>query len=191
MAPVTNINYNAAPLTISTTTGQLLQSSAKATINIPCLPPGTSTGKIMPNFVNNLLSMGVFCNADCTVTVTKTDVTVYNAHGTIILWGIRESSGAKMWQINLTTATASIPTPPHINLTTATSNNSSIPTLDMRPNIISDNDDDKSITSWTLPQHIQNLDNLADQAPFEIPPISSTSGAQPFPTPIIRPRSDT
>jgi hypothetical protein len=68
MAPVTNINYNAATSTISTATGQLLQLSAEATINIPWLPPGTSTGKIMPDFVNNLLSMGVFCDANCTVT---------------------------------------------------------------------------------------------------------------------------
>jgi hypothetical protein len=90
----------------------------------------------MPDFFNNLLSMGVFRNADCTVTFTKTDVTVYDAHGTIILWGIRESSGAKMWRINLTTATASIPTPPHINLLSAIANMASIPTPTMRPNII-------------------------------------------------------
>ena len=56
----------------------------------------------MPDF----LSMGVFCDADCTVTFTKTDVTVYNAHGNIILLGIHDPNGAKMWQINLTTATA-------------------------------------------------------------------------------------
>ncbi len=51
----------------------------------------------MPDFDNNLLSMGVFCNADCTVTFTKTDVTVYDAHGVIILWGICKSNGDKMW----------------------------------------------------------------------------------------------
>ena len=90
----------------------------------------------MPNFVNNLLSMGVFCDANCTVTFTKTNITVYDAHGTIILWGIRESSGAKMWRINLTAATTSIPTPLHISLMTATANIASIPTPDMRPNII-------------------------------------------------------
>ena len=71
----------------------------------------------MPDFVNNLLNMDVFCDANCTVTFTKTDVTVYNAHGNIILWGIRESNGAKMWQINLTTTTpnnAMLTTPPYI-----------------------------------------------------------------------------
>ena len=40
------------------------------------------------------------------VTFTKTDVTVYDAQGNNILWGIRESNSAKMCQINLTTNTA-------------------------------------------------------------------------------------
>ena len=190
-APVTNINYDAEPLTISTATGQLLQSSAKATINIPRLPPGTSTGKIMPNFVNNLLSIGVFCNANFTVTVTKTDVTVYDAHGIIILRGICESNGAKMWQINLMTATASIPTPPHIDLTNATPNNATISTPAMRPNIIPYNDDGDSI-NWPQPtQIIQKLDKLADQAPADIPSKAPTPVEQTCPTPIVRPRSDT
>ena len=96
----------------------------------------------MPDFVNDLLSMGVFCDADCTVTFTKKDVTVYNAHGTIILWVICESSGAKMWQINLTTATA---------------NNSSIPTPAMRPSIIPDDNDEEGSTNWTQPQQISNI----------------------------------
>jgi hypothetical protein len=190
-APVTKINYNAKTSTISTATRQLLQLSAKATINIPWLPPGTSTGKIMPDFVNNLLSTGVFCDSNCTVTFTKTNVTVYNAHGTIILWVIRESNGAKMWHINLTTVTARIPTPPHINLMTATANMASIPTPAMIPNIIPYNDDEDSIDWPQPPQIIQQSDKLADQAPTDIPTKAPTPVENTCHTPIVRPRSNT
>jgi hypothetical protein len=69
-APVSNINYNSTPTTVSIADGQLLHSSTTATINLPQLPPGTSTGTIMSTFSNNLLSMGVFCDAGCTVVFT-------------------------------------------------------------------------------------------------------------------------
>ena len=64
----------------------------------------------MPDFVNNLLSMGVFCDADCSVTFTKTDVAIYDAQGTIILRGFRESDGARMWRVSLTNANANMAT---------------------------------------------------------------------------------
>jgi len=168
-APVTNINYNAAPSTISTSTEQLLQSSTNATINIPWLPPGTSTRKFMPNFVNNLLRMGVFWDANCTVTFTKTYVTVYNAHSNIILWGIRESNGAKMWQINLTTDTA---------------NNANTTTPQMRPNIIPFDNYSKCITNGTAPPA------PAPPSPSDIPHSSPAPVNQPRPTPIVHPRSN-
>jgi hypothetical protein len=55
----------------------------------------------MPSFVNNLLSMGVFCDADCSVTFTKHTVTVTNKEGIVILTGFRETTGARMWRFNL------------------------------------------------------------------------------------------
>ena len=55
----------------------------------------------MPSFVNNLLSMGVFCDADCSVTFTKHTATVTNKAGIAILTGFRETTGARMWRFNL------------------------------------------------------------------------------------------
>ena len=55
----------------------------------------------MPSFVNNLLSMGVFCNADCSVTFTKHTATVTNKAGTVILTGFRKTTDARMWRFNL------------------------------------------------------------------------------------------
>ena len=59
----------------------------------------------MPTFANNLLSMGVFCDAGCTVVFTKEEVTVTNVAGIKIMQGWRESDGARMWRFNLTNAT--------------------------------------------------------------------------------------
>ena len=74
---------------------------ATGDLMLPNLPHGTANVHVMPNFVNNLLSMGVFCDADCTVTFTKLTVTVVNKDGKVVLNGFREPSGARMWRFNL------------------------------------------------------------------------------------------
>ena len=81
--------------------GNFSKSIATATLDLPDLPPGTASCHIMPSFVNNLLSMGVFCDADCSVTFTKHTATVTNKAGAVILTGFRETTGAKMWRFNL------------------------------------------------------------------------------------------
>ena len=55
----------------------------------------------MDTFPNNLLSMGQFCDAGCTVTFTKTDVNIINTDGLVVLHGFRETTGARMWRFNI------------------------------------------------------------------------------------------
>jgi len=55
----------------------------------------------MDSFPNNLLSMGQFCDADCTVTFTKSRVYVFNNSGDLVLDGFREKTGARMWRFNI------------------------------------------------------------------------------------------
>ena len=55
----------------------------------------------MQEFENNLLSMGLFCDAGCTVTFSKTDVKVFDKHNNLILQGFRETEGPRMWRFNL------------------------------------------------------------------------------------------
>ena len=95
-APVSNIDHTAPTLSASTATGQLLHSTATATLNLPQLPPGSTTGHIMPTFTNNLISIGRLCDADCHVHFSKTRVDVRNKHNTSILQGTQERDGAKM-----------------------------------------------------------------------------------------------
>ena len=101
-APVSNINHNSTPATVGIADGKLLHSSTTATIDLPHLPPGTNSGTIMPTFANNLLSMGVSCDAGCTVIFTSEEVTVTNSAGIKIMQGWREGHGARMWLFNLT-----------------------------------------------------------------------------------------
>lgn len=48
--------------------------------------------------------MGDFCDANCSVTFTKSDFKMYNPHGTITMQDLREKYGANMWQFNLSSA---------------------------------------------------------------------------------------
>jgi hypothetical protein len=75
----------------------------------------------MDTFPNNLLSMGQFCDADCTVTFTKTDAYVHNSDGLVVLHGFRETTGARMWRFNIHaphphTALQASPSQPHAHV---------------------------------------------------------------------------
>ena len=100
-SPVPNRDYQAPKAVVGLADGSFCESMAKASLALPGLPPGTTACHIMPSFVNNLLSIGVFCDADCNVTFTKQSVNVTNKAGTVILTGYREPIGARMWRFNL------------------------------------------------------------------------------------------
>ena len=96
-APVPQRDYHAPTTVVGLADGDVCKSIATATLDLPDLPPGTTSCHIMPSFVNNLLSMGVFCNADCSVTFTKHTATVTNKAGLVILTGFCETTGARLW----------------------------------------------------------------------------------------------
>jgi len=100
-APISNFNINGTPTLVNTANGQSIQSTGQAKLLLPNLPPGSKDCHIMPSFTNNLLSMGKFCDAGCTVIFTDTEVKVIKKTGAIILQGHWEQAGAKMWQFNI------------------------------------------------------------------------------------------
>ena len=51
----------------------------------------------MPSFCHNLIGIGQFCNADCTIQFTKQAVSVFNPASATILWGWQELTGPKLW----------------------------------------------------------------------------------------------
>ena len=62
---------------------------------MPTLPSAAARqGHIMPEFTNNLVSIGQLCNEGCTATFTKLSVKIGDALGRPILLGTREPLGA-------------------------------------------------------------------------------------------------
>ena len=101
-APISNLDSTAPTITIGTATGQRHTSSATATIDLPTLPAGRArSGHIMPAFTTNLLSIGTFCDAECTAIFTRFWVTIRDRAGNTILQGPREEHGSRLWRINL------------------------------------------------------------------------------------------
>ena len=105
-APVLDINYTAPTTTICINNSHCLASSGTVAIDLPHLvPPGTNMGTIIPSFANNLLSIGIFCDAGCAAIFTKATATIYSATGDKIMQGPQVLHGAKIGRLNLTTET--------------------------------------------------------------------------------------
>ncbi len=131
--------------------------------------------------------MGIFCDAECSILFTKTDVTIFDSQGTIIMRGMQELHGAKMWWFNLPNAAAN----------NAAAYNTIMPSPIMRPNVIPPDDVSESITSWNAqpPPAVTTI-------PAGVPPPAATTiiapmmesiapVAQPRATPVTPPRSNT
>ena len=101
-APHGPINTTAPKIHVGSANGQVVPSSAIATLpipqqvhDIPC------EGHIMPTFTNTLVVIGPIYNAGCTVTFTSKEVTVYSARGLPILTGWRGTHMLKIWRFTL------------------------------------------------------------------------------------------
>ena len=108
-------------------------------------------------FPNNLLSMGQFCDSDCTVTFTKTRVYVFDSAGSLVLDGFREKTGARMWRFNLHALH------PHASQASPTHNN-------YAPHVIPFNND--------------NEDDMPTNQPLAILPQSETPAPPSMPLTI-------
>ena len=67
----------------------------------------------MPGFRHTLKSVGLLCDAYCTVTFTCVAVIVRDARGIPVLTGLREHSKIRLWRIALQPVEANLPTMPH------------------------------------------------------------------------------
>ena len=77
-APLTNINRNAPKIRVGTASGEPKSSSTECRMDRPDLREWLPLdGHQMPGFAHNLVGIGGFCDKDCSVTYTKTDVTIY------------------------------------------------------------------------------------------------------------------
>ena len=101
-APHGHPNTKATPIAVGTASGQMVKSTATATLPIPqSAAEFPTTGYIMPSFTNTLIGVGPIYDADCKVLLTKKDVVVISPEGKTILTGWREKTLPKLWQFSL------------------------------------------------------------------------------------------
>ena len=93
-APLLNLNRLAPQITIRTATGEAKTSIASAQLALPTLPTMEArTGHIVPDFTNNLISLGKLCDAGCTAFMDRHHITINDSLGNHILTGTREPTG--------------------------------------------------------------------------------------------------
>ena len=101
-APVMNINEWAPKITVGSVSGQPFVSKSACEMARPELKGRLALdGHVMPGFKHNLAGISKWCDEDCTVKYTKTDVTIYNPQGVPIVRGWRESPPSKLWRMAL------------------------------------------------------------------------------------------
>ena len=55
----------------------------------------------MPGFHHNLMGISEFCDADCKLLFTKTNITIFDNKGEPVITGWRDNNGPKLWNISL------------------------------------------------------------------------------------------
>ena len=105
--PITNTNATAPKVQVGTTNNQMAHSTGTDETTIPQLfHTFPTTGHIMLTFKYTLIGIIPIYDADCTVTFSKCDVTVFALDITPILVGWLETTDAKIWCFYLLPDTA-------------------------------------------------------------------------------------
>jgi hypothetical protein len=77
-----------------------IQSSHTCNLLLTDLSPQARQVRILPGLVHNsLISVGQFCDNDCSVTFTQDQVTV-SRHGKKVMYGSRDPK-SRLWRVNL------------------------------------------------------------------------------------------
>ena len=94
------MDTQAPTIQVGTATGKPQVSAASCELPIEGIPTGMF-GHIMPSFRHNLLRIGVLCDKDYKVLLTKSSVIIYDKDNKPFLTGWREKDREKLWQISL------------------------------------------------------------------------------------------
>ena len=101
-APYKKMDTNGKQIRVSTSNGQVENSTDIATIPIPQVNAYfPKKGYIMSTFKNTLIGVGPICDANCTVVFKKEYVTVLSPGGEPILQGWREDKLPRLWRFFL------------------------------------------------------------------------------------------
>ena len=95
---------------VETVNDQVARSAGTAKSAIPQLvqsfPP---TGHIISTFKHTLIGIGTICDAECNITFSNRDITVFDPDNTPVLTGWRETAGDKLWHFYLLPDASQLP----------------------------------------------------------------------------------
>ena len=116
---LSNVHLVADGIRVLLPNNAVIESTHKANINIPTLPPAATTAHLFPSLASgNLLSVGQLCDYGCTAQIDKDTATIsFQNHP--ILRGTRNPN-TKLWHLNNTSSTATSPTSPSVNASIGT-----------------------------------------------------------------------
>ena len=122
-APKQRVDSNAPTVRVSTADGTPQVSSVSCDFALPHIPANfPKSGHVMPGFTENLVGIGVICDAGYTVTFSAAVVTIYNQHDTPVIHVWQDQSEPWFWRMSLLPDKAtvllptSIPPPKHTSL---------------------------------------------------------------------------
>jgi hypothetical protein len=75
----------------------------KCEINETRLPPGATTGHKFPNVKQNIISLGVLCDHNCNITLTKKSIQV-TKNGREVMTGYHDKT-LRLWKFKIDTHT--------------------------------------------------------------------------------------
>ena len=116
---LSNVHLVAEGIRVLLPNNAVIESTHKANIKIPTLPPAATEAHLFPSLASgNLLSVGQLCDYGCTAQFDKDTATIsFQNHP--ILRGTRNPN-TKLWHLNNTSSTATSPTSPSVNASIGT-----------------------------------------------------------------------
>ena len=109
-APKKNMEPMVPHIQVRIASGRTMKSAGTCYLVIHKTPSDfPTTSHVMPGFQENLVDVGLMCDNDCTVTVSKHAVIIYRPTETPIITGWRENSGPRLWRMSVLTNPEDVP----------------------------------------------------------------------------------
>ena len=116
---LSNVHLVADGIRVLLPNNEVIESTHKANINIPTLPPAATEAHLFPSLASgNLLSVGQLCDHGCTAQFDKDTATIsFQNHP--ILRGTRNPN-TKLWHLSNDSSTSTSPSLPSVNASVGT-----------------------------------------------------------------------
>lgn len=98
---LSNVRTTTVPTHVVNPDGSIMNSTHTGYLNIPGASPTATKALVLDTLKNPLLSIGQLCDDGMTATFTKSDVTMTDAQGQLVLAGVRNNSTDQLFMFDL------------------------------------------------------------------------------------------